>query len=122
MTTEPRTIGLPDGREVVVIHAHYTYPEFDTPLGVLDLVPLPPPGTVVVGRLDNAPAQLADRITACKVRVTCRDHGGNLISPREYALPMSLDGLEWAIGHLTAALVAAVVDATPRHTVKEHSA
>ena len=121
MTTEPRTIGLFDGREVVVIYGHHTHPEREAPIGLRDVDPLPPPGTVVVGRLDNAPALLARRLTACKLRVSVRDHADQLYM-RDYALPMSLEQLDDAVGHLVAELVAAMLDVTPAHTVKEHTA
>ncbi|QGJ93444.1 hypothetical protein SEA_LEONARD_82 [Gordonia phage Leonard] len=121
MTTEPRTIVLPDQREVVVIYGHHTHPNLEQPVDVTDIDPLPPPGTVVIGRLDQAPARLAENITACRIRASSIDHDGYLYE-REYALPMSLDGLEWAANHLIAALVAAMLDTIPAHTMRGHTA
>ena len=119
MTTEPRTIGLFDGREVVVMYGHHTHPDRDEPITVDDIDPPPPPGTIVVGRLDNSPARLNARLTAARLRVSSRDHDGNLIGPAgEFALPMSLEQLDDAVAHLVAELVAEIVDTLPAHTVK----
>ena len=60
MTTEPRTIGLFDGREITVMYGHHTHPDRDEPINVTDVDPQPPAGTIVVGRLDQAPAKLSD--------------------------------------------------------------
>ncbi|QGJ95862.1 hypothetical protein J1770_gp77 [Gordonia phage EMoore] len=118
MTTEPRTIVLHDQREVVVVYAHHTYPDRDAPIDVTDVDPLPKPGTVVVGRLDQAPAKLSERLTACRIKVSTVDRDGALYV-REYALPMSLDGLDWAVTHLVAELTAAMLDMLPSRTLKE---
>lgn len=121
MTTEPRTIGLFDGREITVMYGHHTHPDRDEPINVTDVDPQPPAGTIVVGRLDQAPAKLSEHLTACRIKVSTSDRSGALYV-REYALPMSLDGLEWAVSHLVAELTTVMLGLLPSHTVKEHSA